>query len=200
LTHTIDFYFDFMSPYAYLGSVGVERLAAEHRCVVDWHPILLGVSVIKVMGLKALPDTPVKRDYVRHDVERFARYLDIPFRRSETAMAPLPAARIFVWLKRRDPEVARDFAQAVFREQWAQARNMSTPQALAGLAPHLGLSPAEMIAATTDPAIKRYLHEDVERAIAAGVFGAPTFVVGREMFWGVDRLPMVERWIVNGGW
>jgi 2-hydroxychromene-2-carboxylate isomerase len=44
------------------------------------------------------------------------------------------------------------------------------------------------------------LHEDVERAIAAGVFGAPTFVVGREMFWGVDRLPMVERWIVNGGW
>ena len=197
----ISFYFDFMSPYAYLGSVGIERLAQEHGCVVDWRPILLGISVVKVMGLKELAKTPLKKEYVHHDVPRFARYLGIPFNRaSDEPMAPLPAARAFVWLKARDPSAARKFAIEVFRAHWANGRDMSTAAAVAELASSVDIDPNTMLNAIAEEATKQRLKDAVEEAISTGVFGAPTFIVGGEMFWGADRLPMVGRWLETGGW
>lgn len=200
-SRTIAFYFDFMSPYAYLGSVGIERLAATHGYEVDWRPMLLGVSVIKVMGLKGVADTPLKRDYVRRDLVRCARYLDIPFARAtDEPMTSLPAARVFVWLNEQDNSVARAFARAVFRAQWAEATDMSSPEAIASLAGSLGIDANETVAAMADERVKRRLREYVEASISLGVFGAPTFLIGSEMFWGVDRLPMIERWLETGGW
>jgi 2-hydroxychromene-2-carboxylate isomerase len=198
---TIAFYFDFMSPYAYLGSVGIERLAAKRGYDVDWRPMLLGISIIKIMGLKGLADTPLKRDYVRRDLVRCARYLDIPFERAtEEPMTSLPAARAFVWLNEQDPAIARDFARAVFRAQWAEANDMSSPAAVASLAASLGVDATELAAAMTDEKTKRRLREHVDASISLGVFGAPTFLIDKEMFWGVDRLPMIERWLETGGW
>jgi 2-hydroxychromene-2-carboxylate isomerase len=198
---TIAFYFDFMSPYAYLGSVGIERLAAAHGYEVDWRPMLLGISVIRVMGLKGVADTPLKRDYVRRDVVRCAQYLDIPFERAtDEPMTSLPAARAFVWLNERDQSIARVFARAVFRAQWAEAADMSSPAAIASLVGSLGIDANEAVAAMADDGIKRRLREHVDASISLGVFGAPTFLVGKEIFWGVDRLPMIERWLETGGW
>lgn len=198
---TIAFYFDFMSPYAYLGSVGVERLAQKHGYDVDWRPMLLGISVVKVMGLKGVADTPLKRDYVRRDVVRLARYLDIPFNRAtDGPMTSLPAARAFVWLNERDPATARDFARAVFRAQWAEATDMSSPASVAALVASFGIEADQALAAIADETVKRHLREQVDASLSLGVFGAPTFLIGEELFWGVDRLPMVERWLETGGW
>jgi 2-hydroxychromene-2-carboxylate isomerase len=61
----LHFYFDFISPFGYFASLRIEALAARHGRLVEWHAMLLGVSVMKVMGLKPLLDTPVKGDYVR---------------------------------------------------------------------------------------------------------------------------------------
>ncbi len=196
MSEPILFYFDFGSPYGYLGSIGVERLAAARGRTVEWRPILLGISVIKVMGLKALADTPLKRDYVRHDVERCARALDIPFRRATpTPMRPLAAARAFVWLDEQDPAAAKRFAQALYRAQWAEAREMSSVEAVVELGTALGLNGEELRAAIGDEHIKARLRARVHEAIGAGVFGVPTFVVAGEMFWGADRLPMLEAWL-----
>ena len=130
----IDFYFDFVSPYGYLGAVAVERLAAGLGCGVEWRPVLLGITVLKIMGLKAMPDIPLKRDYVQHDLDRYARLLGVPFRRTDAPMQPLPAMRAFIWLAGQDAALAQRFGQAVFRAQWGEGRDMSMPAAVAAVA------------------------------------------------------------------
>ncbi len=194
------FYFDFVSPYGYLGAVAVERLAATLGRSVTWRPVLLGVTVLKIMGLKALPDTPLKRDYVRHDLDRYARLLDVPFHRASAPMQPLPAMRAFIWLAARDEALARRFGHAVFRAQWGEGRDMSSLDAVAALAESLGVDPVSLLAAIGSTPVKDALRVAVDAAVAAGVFGVPTFVVDGEMFWGTDRLPMLEQWIRTGGW
>ena len=73
----IEFYFDFISPYGYLGSTQVEALAARYGRTVDWKPVLLGITVMKVMGLKPLPETPLKKDYILIDKPRMATLLGV---------------------------------------------------------------------------------------------------------------------------
>ena len=199
-TTPILFYFDFLSPYGYLGSVAVARLGERLGRPIEWRPVLLGVTVLKVMGLKALPDTPVKRDYVFHDVARLARLLDIPLQRCPAPMRSLSAMRAWTWFALRDPALAVRFGQALFHAQWAEARDMSAPEAVAALAAGFGPTPAEVLEAIEGAPVKDALRTWVEEAVAAGVFGVPSFVVDGEMFWGVDRLPMLERWIETGGW
>ncbi len=196
----LDFFFDFVSPYGYLGSVAVERLAERRGIEIVWHPVLLGISVLKVMGLKALQDTPVKRDYVRHDLERFARFLEIPFRRPEAPIRPLAAARAFTWLNGLDPHGAKRFARAVYQASWAEARDISSVEFVVELGRSLGFDEAGIRAATADEVVKGSLRAKVDAAIARGVFGVPTFMTGGELFWGVDRLPMLEAWLDRGGW
>jgi 2-hydroxychromene-2-carboxylate isomerase len=77
----IDFYFDFISPYGYFASLQIEQLAAKHGRSLRWHSMLLGVSVLKVMGLKPLLETPLKGDYVRRDMPRQARRLGLALAR-----------------------------------------------------------------------------------------------------------------------
>jgi 2-hydroxychromene-2-carboxylate isomerase len=197
----IEFYFDFMSPYAYLGSVGIERVADRHGLSVIWKPMLLGISVLKVMGLKPLPDTPLKADYIRRDVPRLAAYLGIPFCRArQDTMVSLPSARAFTWLFDQDPTLAKSFGQAVFRTQWAEGRDVSDVGALTNLVGSMGIEPTDLLAALESSAVKERLKQHVAASLNRGVFGAPTFIVGDEMFWGADRLPMIEHWIERGGW
>ncbi len=197
----IEYYFDFISPYGYLGGLGIEPLAARFGREVDWRPMLLGVSVMNVMGLKPLPDTPLKGPYLKRDVPRFFRLLEVPYNPANGGtMAPLPAARAFTWLKRDDPALAKRFAQAVGRAHWSEGRDMSTPAALAEVAAGLGVDGAALAAATQDDEVKALLKAHVEGSLAKGVFGAPSFVVDGELFWGADRLYQVERWLDTGGW
>jgi 2-hydroxychromene-2-carboxylate isomerase len=197
----IEFYFDFISPYGYLGSIGIERIAAAHHRAVDWRPMLLGISVLKVMGLKAVPDTPLKGPYAAHDWPRFARLMGVPHDpRANIRMAPLPAMRAFTWLKDRDAPLAKRLAQAVYHAHWAEGRDMSTPAAVAEAGAAVGLDRHDLIAATADDTVKARLREHVEASLAKGVFGSPSFIVDGELFWGADRLDQVDRWLATGGW
>ena len=201
MAEPIAFYFDFISPYAYLGSVGIMRVAEKHGRAVDWRPTLLGVSVLKVMGLKAVPDTPLKGAYFAHDWPRSARLMGIPhLPGAPVQFAPLPAARAFTHVKDRDAALAVWFGQAVFRAHWAEGRDMSSPGAVAEVAGECGIEPGEVLAAMSAESVKSRLREHVHAALDAGVFGTPTFIVEGEMFWGADRLDQVDRWIATGGW
>jgi 2-hydroxychromene-2-carboxylate isomerase len=195
------FYFDVVSPYAYLASEEIGRIAAGHGRAVDWRPILLGVSMLKVMGLKAVPDTPLKGAYAAHDWRRFARLLGVPCAPGvKLGPAPLPAMRAFAWAKDRNEALAQGLMHAILRSHWAEGRDMSSPEAVAAEAAALGIDPAELIAAIGSDAVKARLRQHVDAALAAGVFGAPTVIVDGEMFWGADRLAQVERWLETGGW
>jgi 2-hydroxychromene-2-carboxylate isomerase len=197
---SITFYFDFMSPFAYLGSVAIERLAARYGESVTWHPLLLGVTVIKIMGLKPLPQTPLKGPYLQREFIRQAGYLGIPVLAEPPRITPLPPLRAFASLAERDAHLAKRFAQAVFEARWMLGEDPSTPDGLARVGQRLDLDPAALIGATNDGDVKRRLRQLVDDAMAQGVFGVPTFQIGTELFWGTDQLPQVERWLETGGW
>jgi 2-hydroxychromene-2-carboxylate isomerase len=198
----LHFYFDFISPYGFFASREIEALAARHGRTVDWRPMLLGVAVLKVMGLKPLLDTPLKGDYVRHDVARHARRLGISSQRRLDAPVgnPLPAARAFYCVKDRRPDLQAAAAHALYDAYWLEGGDLSTPDAVASISWPDGVDRAELLAAVQSDAAAQRLRDAVSASLASGVFGSPTVVVDGEMFWGYDRLRDVDEWLARGGW
>jgi 2-hydroxychromene-2-carboxylate isomerase len=200
----IRFYFDFISPFAYLGSVAIERLAARLGRDVEWRPVLIGITILKIMGMKPLPETPLKGPYLQRDFVRQAGYLDVPLARDAAPIgqliAPLPPMRAFVMLNESDPVLAKRFGQEVFHARWVRRENPSTPEGLTLIGQRLGIGADLLVGANQDPAVKARLTVLVDEAIGLGVFGVPTFQVGAELFWGADHLPQLERWLETGGW
>lgn len=184
--HRVEFFFDFSSPYAYLASTQVDRLDAE----VVWRPMLLG-AVFKAVGMHDVPLFSYSEPKRRHAVADFSRWAgrwSADFRFSSTfPLRTVLPLRCF--LAHPDPV---PFAHRVFRAAWVEDRDVSDPAVLADC----GASP-EVLAAATDR--KQALHDATAYALDRGVFGAPSFRVdGKWLFWGQDRLPMVER--VLAGW
>lgn len=199
---SIEFWFDFISPYGYLASLRIDEIAARHGRTVTWHPLLIGVTVLKVMGLKPLMQTPLKADYARREIARYQRRHGVTLGRSidEPPMNPLPAGRAFASLIRHAPQHAKPFARAVMQAHWGRGQPMDDPGALA-LAAREGRVPADVAdAAITDPTAPDLLRAEVDAAISRGVFGSPFFVVDSEPFFGVDKLELIDAWLARGGW
>ena len=202
----LHFYFDFISPFGYFASLRIDALAARHGRSVQWHPMLLGVSVMKVMGLKPLLDTPLKGPYTAHDVRRHARLHGITLGRALDApmMNPLAAGRAFAWARRHHPDAAKALAQAMLHAYWVDGVDLSDPAALLAIALPADVSAtfsaAALVAATQSAGAAQLLRDEVDASLKAGVFGSPTVVVDGELFWGVDKLEQVERWLATSGW
>jgi 2-hydroxychromene-2-carboxylate isomerase len=197
----IQFYFDPVSPFAYLGSVEIERVAERLGRVVEWRPVLIGITILKVMGLKPLPETPLKGPYLRHDATRLAEYFDVPFRyHGLSGINSLAALRAFVLTKEREPQLAKPFAQRIFERLWVRGQNITATSDLAEEAKALNLDPAVLSHEIHTEHAKNLLKRQVDAAITAGVFGVPYFIVDGEPIWGVDRMWMVEHWATRHTW
>jgi 2-hydroxychromene-2-carboxylate isomerase len=200
MAESIDFYFEFASPYGYLASTQIDALAERHGREVAWHPIMLGAA-FKETGARPLMQTPLKGPYLLHDVPRFARYLGVPLTLPPVMpMNSLAASRACVWLDEGDPAQARRLAKALLHAHWGEGRDLSAPEAVAEVAAGLGIDRAALLAAVANQRIKDLLKERTEAAIARGVFGSPFIFVDGEPFWGADRLPQVEAWLGKDGW
>lgn len=196
----IEFYFDFSSPYGFLGSERIEALAARHARSVNWHPVLLGV-VFKQTGAVPLTQVPLKGDYAKRDFARSARLHGIAFRMpSVFPIATQAPARIVLWLQRGQPALAVAVLHALYRAFFVDDVDISSPDRSAAIAAQCGVDGAAARAAVDDPAIKDALKLANEEAIAAGVFGSPFIIVDGEPFWGTDRFEQVDRWLTTGGW
>jgi 2-hydroxychromene-2-carboxylate isomerase len=198
----VDFYFDFLSSYGYFASLRIEAIAARHGRPVRWHCMLLGVAVMKVMGLKPLLDTPLKGDYVRRDFARYVRRhgLEIARKVSDPMMDPRPAARAFCWVKRHHPGREGAFMHAAFDRYWRLGRDLDRPDELAALAAPLGLDEAALRAGVDSEEARTDLRDAVAASLERGVFGSPFIFVDGEPFWGSDRLEQVDDWLARGGW
>ena len=198
----IDFYFDFISGYGYFGSLRIEELAARHGRAVNWHCMLLGVSVMKVMGLKPLLETPLKGAYVLRDFARYRRRHGLVFARdvSDPMMDPRPAARAFCWVKRNHGGLEGAFARAVFDRYWRLGRDLSVTDELLALAHPLGLDEEALKRGLESEESRTDLRDSVAAALERGVFGSPFVFVDGEPFWGSDRLEMADEWLTRGGW
>ncbi len=191
----LDFYFDFISPYAYLASTRIEAIAARYQRRVRWHPFRLGITVVKVMGLRPLMQTPLKSEYITSDIRRLAQVLDVPLQRNGGLDDPLPPARVFYALPE---EQAAPLAKALLHACWAEGRDISDEAVLIELGEGCGIGAGAVRAALADQATRQRLNDATSAAMARGVFGSPTFAVGDELFWGVDRLWLLDHYLASG--
>jgi len=198
----IDFYFDFLSLYGYFASLRIEELAARHGRTVRWHSMLLGVSVMKTMGLKPLLETPLKSDYVLRDTARYMRRHGLQLKRKLTDpfMDPRAAARGFYWVRRHRPGQEAAFARVAFDRYWREGADLGAPAQVAELAPSIGVDAAAMLDGIEGDQARSDLRDAVAASLARGVFGSPFFFVDGEPFWGSDRLEQLDQWLSAGGW
>lgn len=195
----VRFYFDFSSPYSYIASEWLDDLAARHGRTVERHAILLGV-LFQAAELKSPVSYPLKREYSITDFARSARFHGVSCQMPEPFPIPTQnAARVFWWLKdTRGEAAAAAWARAGLRSVFQRGLPLNDATTLKAVATEAGLDAAEVEAVWNDPAWKDRLKRANEAAIAAGVFGAPFFIVDGEPFWGNDRHAQLERWLATG--
>lgn len=200
MSEPIKFYFDFSSPYGYFAALKIDELAASFGRQVEWHPMMLGAAM-KVTGAKPLAEIELKGDYCKNDWDRLARYMEVPW--TLPAVFPirtLAASRAFYWLDDQDDALAKRFALAAFNVYFGQGRDITPAETVAEFAEPLGVDRDALLAAVQDQAIKQRLKDETGKAIDAGVFGSPFYIIDGEPFWGADRLWMIRRWLKSGGW
>lgn len=198
---SIDFYFDFLSPFGWIGAERIGAVARRFGRAVEWHPFLLKATVIETMGLKPLLETPLKGDYVRHDVRRSLRYHGLNLADdARFTFSSVLAARAALWARATTPEHVEALILGLYRAHWAQGRDISCLPTVLDIIEETGLPGSVAVEVLNGESIKTALRDETAAAIRRGVFGSPTLIVDGEMFWGSDRIPMAEAWLETGGW
>ena len=190
---TLDFHFDYVSPYAYLAWTQMHALAARHGVAVRPIPTLFG-ALLSANGNVGPAEIPAKRAYMFRDVWRSAHALGVPFRLPPShPFNPLLALRVSA-LDVPDAQ-RRRIVDVVFGAVWGRGEPIDTRAWLVSVLDAGGLAGGALAdAAETDDA-KARLRASTDAALAAGVFGVPTVRVRETVFWGLDSLPHLERFL-----
>lgn len=198
----IQFYFDFISPFGYFASLRIDDLARRHGREVEWTSMLVGVSVLKVMGIPPIVELPLKGPYVIHDARRYARQHRVAFERAATSATsrPVEAGRAFAWAREIDPEAAKRLAGLIFRSYFVRCLDIADDDVLSACVSEARLSWHAFEAARSEGNPAALLRRNVDDSIRCGVFGSPFFIVDGEPFFGLEKLPLVEEWLATGGW
>jgi len=190
----IDFFLEFASTYSYPAAMRIEAVAAAADVTVRWRPFLLG-PIFGAQGWNTSPFNlqPAKGRYMWRDLARICGDLGLPFRRPD----PFPqngllAARVA--LVGLDEGWGQEFARAVYRAEFGEGRQIADRAVIADILSAIGVAPEPILAAAQSDAVKARLRAETDAAQRLGIFGAPTFVVGRELFWGNDRLEAAVAW------
>ncbi len=189
----IEFFWDAGSPYTYLASTKVQEVADRCGVPVEWRPFLLG-GVFRETGNKPPLDVAAKGSYMIDDLETWARFYNVPFRfPSFFPVSSLLPMRAAVAAHRLGEGVR--FAREIMKIYWVEETDPSVPENVQAAARAAGLDGETVLRMTQDPEIKETLKMNSGEAVARGAFGAPTFFVGKKMFWGNDRLLLLEAYL-----
>jgi len=197
---TVDYYFATVSPWAYLGHARLARLLADTGSAVRVKPMDLGAIFPISGGLPLGKRAPQRQAYRLVELRRFSDWLGVPLN-PQPAHFPVngdAAARLVIATDTaHGPGAALDLAGRVGAAIWAEQRNVADPAVLAALLAEAGLPAGLLAEADAGPAAERYAGYTQE-ATALGVFGAPTYAIDGELYWGQDRLDFVERRLRRG--
>src|SRR5262249_43966098 len=150
----IEFFFDFSSPYGYLGAQRIDQIAAEFGRAVTWRPVLLGV-IFKITGQSPLMSQTMRGPYAARDMGRSARKLGVKFALPEDfPFSSVYPCRVFYWLDGQSPEDAKKYARTAYHAAFAEGRPPAEPEAAAEVAVKLGHDRAATLAGMQDPAVK----------------------------------------------
>lgn len=181
----ITFYFDPISPFAWLASKQLDRIEAAGATIV-MEPILFA-AMLNAHGQKGPAEIPSKRVYTFRDVMREAARMGLPFRGPPGhPFNPIQALRMCRAIRAQAER--RTFVLAMYAAIWEEGADVSSLPTLVALAERCGLDGPALAKAIAEPALKKELADATQAAIDAGIFGVPTFRVGNELFWGADRI------------
>jgi 2-hydroxychromene-2-carboxylate isomerase len=191
----IEFFFDIGSSYSYLASTQIDGVAARTGVPVKWRPFLLG-AVFKATGNDLPIKLPPKARWMVGDMALWAKHYGIPVRvPSRFPMVTLRAQRALCAVERLSPDALPTVAKALFHAYWADDQDPTADDTIAAAARGADIDPAPILAAIDAQETKDLLRATTDEAVKRGAFGAPSMFVGETLFWGNDRLPLMEEFL-----
>ena len=189
---TVEFFFDVGSPASYLAWRQLPDIASGAGATIAWRPMLLG-GVFKATGNASPVNVPAKGRWMTDDLHRWARRYGVPFGLNPNfPINTLTLMRGAAGMQMHHPERFLGYVDAIYRAMFETPRNLGDADVLVATLREAGFDPAEFATLVADPEVKAGLIATTEEAVARGVFGAPTFFVGEQMFFGQDRLDFVR--------
>ena len=193
---TVDYYFSPMSPWTYLGHARFADMAKRHGAVIKVKPVDFGKVFPVSGGLPLAKRAPQRQAYRMVELKRFRDYLKVPLN-LQPKFFPVPAdlaAQFIVAAGQAGGSAAAmRLAGAVLRACWAEERNIGDAETLGAICKEQGMDAVALAAAAQSEAVKAEYEGYTQEAVARNVFGAPSYVIDGEIFWGQDRLEFVER-------
>ena len=190
MTKEVEFLFDVGSPTAYLAYTQLPAIAEKARANIIWVPILLG-GLFKAVGNQSPALLAPKSAWMASDLPRFARRYNVPYQPNK--YFPINTLALMRGAVAADEDgFLQEYLAAVFPAMWAQSRKMDDPEVVSDTLITGGIDPEQLFARIGDQAVKDKLKTNTQRAAERGAFGAPTFFVGGNMFFGQDRLDFVS--------
>jgi 2-hydroxychromene-2-carboxylate isomerase len=192
----IEFYYDLVSPYSYLAYGRIGRICEENGAQLVLRPMLLG-AVHKAVGLRSPVEIKSKAGYQAKDIRRWADYYGLPLEFPDPfPFRTLKTMRAAMFLQEREELGA--FTREAFALYWEEGgapgglQETDEDAPVSAVAGRIGIDPEEVLSGAASPEAKQALKVATSEAVERGVFGAPAFFIGDEMFWGNDRLHFVE--------
>ncbi|MGH8448946.1 2-hydroxychromene-2-carboxylate isomerase [Pseudomonas sp.] len=192
MSKTLEFFFDLGSPATYLAYTQLPALCAETATRLVYQPMLLG-GVFKATGNASPITVPAKGRYMFEDLARYAKRYNVPLRfNPHFPINTLVLMRAITGMQMHQPERFQAFIDCLFRALWVEGRHLGDPDVVASVLTEHGFDAQEVLALANDDAVKTALKDKTEQAIQRGVFGAPSMFVGKQLFFGQDRLEFVR--------
>ncbi len=191
MTKTVEFYYDYGSPAAYLAWTQLPKICADHNAELVRRPILLG-GVFKATGNQSPVMVEKKGTWMFGDLARHAEHYGVPFVVNPYFIInTLPLMRGAMWA--REAGRLAEYDQVMFEAIWVNEKDMNDVAVIGQVLTQGGFDAAELVAAVQDANIKGQLIEATEEAVSKGLFGVPTMFVDDVMHFGQDRLEWVAR-------
>jgi carboxymethylenebutenolidase len=197
----IDYYVSLNSPWTHLGGARIEAMAMANNASLRIYPVDFGAIFAESGGLPLPKRSPQRQAYRMQELPRWRDHLGIPIQVQPKFFPSneLPAASCVIALRETvGDQPAIKLAHRVLKALWQEEQNPGDPAVLAALITDIGLDAEQVMALGNDPKWAERRMTDTRAALARGVFGAPSYVIGDEIFWGQDRLDFVQRRLARG--
>ena len=192
MAKTFDYYFDFGSLATYLAHTQLDKIKAETGASPVYLPMLLG-AVFKATGNASPASVPAKGKYIFVDFQRFADSYGVPLETNPFfPIITTTLMRMVTGLQMRSDARMHEFMDTIFKAIWVDAMNLNAPEVLEQVLREAHFDPVELLQLANEQATKDRLKDITTQAVDRGVFGAPTFFVGQDMFWGQDRIEQLK--------
>ena len=186
---SFEFYFDFASPYAFLAHKHIRKIEKENSIKIKYMPVLLG-AILKNLGLKPLAEIPAKGKYMIKDCKMFAEKYGYDFKfNNYFPIITLSLMRSVIVAEKKG--FSENFINKVFDAIWKDGINLNDNIIVEKLFKNLDINPKKFLQEAINEKVKDELKKRTDDALNKGVFGVPSFVVNKKLFWGQDRLEFV---------